>query len=241
MARSTPQQQLLLLAPQQLLLFSLALGVLCLAAPAAAYTYTSWHECSAQAVYGGIYGAEVLGNLSDFKSGLLSHVWKSFDPTVPYAEVSEFRGCLVITVAVVQAMHSPLCQTHHSSCRQLVSNALRHPLVACAHARVSLSSGGGVPQSAPCMQAHYQQQQRGSRPTAHTATPIPFPPCLIDCAVQGFKRFDPVRPFIHCPPHQPLIRYGNAAGVCGVCYGCSYVSCTSSRNRRMNSLAGNPV
>jgi len=58
-----------------------------LAAPAAAYTYTSWHECSAQAVYGGIYGAEVLGNLSDFKSGLLSQVWQSFDPAVPYAEV----------------------------------------------------------------------------------------------------------------------------------------------------------
>jgi hypothetical protein len=30
--------------------------------------------------------------------------------------------------------------------------------------------------------------------------------------VQGFKRFDPVRPYIKCPPHQPLIRYGNAAG-----------------------------
>ena len=59
-----------------------------LVAPSLAYTYTSWHECSAQAVYGGIYGAEVLGNLSDFKSGLLSHVWKSFDPDVPYAQVS---------------------------------------------------------------------------------------------------------------------------------------------------------
>jgi hypothetical protein len=57
-------------------------------ATAHAYTYTSWHECSAQAVYGGIYGAEVLSNLSDFRSGLLSQVWKSFDPTVPYAKVS---------------------------------------------------------------------------------------------------------------------------------------------------------
>jgi hypothetical protein len=55
---------------------------------ASAYTYTSWHECSAQAVYGGMYGAEVLGNLSDFRSNLLGHVWKSFDPHVTYAEVN---------------------------------------------------------------------------------------------------------------------------------------------------------
>lgn len=54
---------------------------------AEATTYTSWHECSAQAVYGGAYGAEVLGNLSDFRSNLLSKVWQSFDPTVPYLEV----------------------------------------------------------------------------------------------------------------------------------------------------------
>ncbi len=57
------------------------------AAAAHAYTYTSWHECSAQAVYGGIYGAEVLANLSDFRSGLLGQVWQSFDPTVPYPQV----------------------------------------------------------------------------------------------------------------------------------------------------------
>lgn len=74
----TNQGQLLLLLLQLLIVLQAA----------SAYTYTSWHECSAQAVYGGIYGAEVLGNLSDFRSSLLSQVWKSFDPDVPYAEVS---------------------------------------------------------------------------------------------------------------------------------------------------------
>lgn len=68
----------------------LLLVLLALAQKAAeAYTYTSWHECSAQAVYGGSYGAEVLGNLSDFRSNLLSKVWQSFDPTVPYLEVRQ--------------------------------------------------------------------------------------------------------------------------------------------------------
>lgn len=34
--------------------------------------------------YGGLYGAELLANLTSFKSRLLSHVWTSFDPSVPY-------------------------------------------------------------------------------------------------------------------------------------------------------------
>lgn len=67
----------------QLVAASILLG------PAAASTYGSWHECSAQAVYGGWYGAELLTNLTSFKSNLLSHVWSSFDPTVPYPEVCQ--------------------------------------------------------------------------------------------------------------------------------------------------------
>lgn len=54
---------------------------------ASAYSYASWHECGSQAVYGGAYGAEVMANLSDFKSSLLSHVWSSFDPAVPAIQV----------------------------------------------------------------------------------------------------------------------------------------------------------
>eukprot|EP00878_Enallax_costatus_P019727 GHUV01020820.1.p1 GENE.GHUV01020820.1~~GHUV01020820.1.p1 ORF type:complete len:260 (+),score=54.85 GHUV01020820.1:230-1009(+) len=30
-------------------------------------------------------------------------------------------------------------------------------------------------------------------------------------ALQGFERFNPLKPFIKCPPNQPLMRYGNTA------------------------------
>eukprot|EP00775_Hariotina_reticulata_P004381 gene4381-4633_t len=35
--------------------------------------------------------------------------------------------------------------------------------------------------------------------------------CFGTSSGQGFKRFDPMRPFISCPPHQPLKRYGSDA------------------------------
>lgn len=47
----------------------------------------------------------------------------------------------------------------------------------------------------------------------------------VSCCVQGFKRFDPLRPFIHCPPHRPLIRYGNAAGDDLVVFTWSMIQC----------------
>eukprot|EP00879_Flechtneria_rotunda_P001331 GHRR01001481.1.p1 GENE.GHRR01001481.1~~GHRR01001481.1.p1 ORF type:complete len:390 (+),score=80.39 GHRR01001481.1:272-1441(+) len=78
---------------------------------AAVSLYNAWHECNSQAVYGGLYGAETLSNLTYFRSNLLSHIWASFDPSVPF--------------------------------------------------------------------------------------------------LQGHQRFEPVKPFVTCPPHQPLTRYGN--------------------------------
>lgn len=72
----------------------LLLSVAAFFSTASAYSYASWHECGSQAVYGGAYGAEVMANLSDFKSSLLSHVWSSFDPSVPAVQVhrhSRFR------------------------------------------------------------------------------------------------------------------------------------------------------
>lgn len=75
--------------------------------------YSHWRECSSQGIYGGLYGAQLSANLTDFRSNLLSHIWSSFDPSVPY--------------------------------------------------------------------------------------------------LQGHQRFNPLKPFIQCPPNQPLIRYGNAA------------------------------
>jgi hypothetical protein len=80
--------------PARLALACVALLALC-GAPqrSAASTYGNWHECSAQAVYGGMYGAELLANLSSFKSGLLGHVWRTFDPEVPAPQVCDWCVC----------------------------------------------------------------------------------------------------------------------------------------------------
>lgn len=34
---------------------------------------------------------------------------------------------------------------------------------------------------------------------------------LLFAVLQGHKRFNPLKPFIRCPPGQPLTRYGNEA------------------------------
>jgi hypothetical protein len=47
-------------------------------------------------------------------------------------------------------------------------------------------------------------------PTCHTLKPCMFG--LAVCVLQGFKRFDELRPHIKCPPHKPLKRYGGATG-----------------------------
>jgi hypothetical protein len=52
------------------------------------------------------------------------------------------------------------------------------------------------------MGCHWEQQRCCPRPQA----------VVVYCyAWQGFHRFDPMRPFLSCPPHQPLVRYGSEA------------------------------
>lgn len=76
------------MAIRGLLLCNTALLVFTTLALVYSYTYTSYDECSAQGVYDGVYGADLVANLTDFRSNLLSHVFKSFDPTEPYPQVS---------------------------------------------------------------------------------------------------------------------------------------------------------
>lgn len=190
-----------------------------------AYTYTSWHECSAQAVYGGIYGAEVLGNLSDFKSNLLTHVWQTFDPEVPAAQVSAY------TTSFVVCLHYFLCCVCGSWYGLVVALGLlpgwHDSLISpgCAAAGqlwqqlvVMLGGREGHIAAASSLQDRDHNCDISVRSKSATHQPATVCGCLAPlmsgclCA-QGFKRFDPVRPFIKCPPHQPLIRYGNPAGV----------------------------
>lgn len=49
--------------------------LLLLLAAAALPRAAAWHQCSAQGVFGGLYGYQAVANLSDFRAGLIADIW----------------------------------------------------------------------------------------------------------------------------------------------------------------------
>jgi hypothetical protein len=69
------------------LALSLSLALSAARTKESGHTHIAWHVSRAHAVFDGVYGAEVVANLSDFRSGLLSTVLDAFDKNKPQTEV----------------------------------------------------------------------------------------------------------------------------------------------------------
>lgn len=122
------------------------------------------------------------------RSDLLSHIWSSFDPTVPYPQVCE-TVCL---------HHAAVLVSDYST-KQLATLRLMSSSTSAESLSVAIKS---------CW--HNTSPPFNPLPSCMTVV-MHYSNILLFAVLQGHKRFDPLKPFIRCPPGQPLTRYGNEA------------------------------
>lgn len=76
--------------------------------PVTKYTLVTRLQASSQSIFSGPYGVEARGNLSNFRTKLLSHVWQSFDPNVTYLQVCHALSLSHTAVQFKARLHASL-------------------------------------------------------------------------------------------------------------------------------------